>query len=144
MDVEIIFSLISSFLPLALIVGVVVAVQRGRTGDRDAGSSVQRVLIYGFLAVVVMLVATGVDDLASGIIEKLEGEDPSAPAWGVGRWWCVASTYPYDAPPFCYTTRRAIDAGLGVLSRSDGTRFFRGANCCLGVLFARHYWRQWF
>jgi len=85
MDVEIIFSLISSFLPLALIVGVVVAVQRGRTGDRDAGSSVQRVLIYGFLAVVVMLVATGVDDLASGIIEKLEGEDPSAPAWAAAR-----------------------------------------------------------
>lgn len=85
MDVEIIFSLISSFLPLALIVGVVVAVQRGRTGDRDVGSSVQRVLIYGFLAVVVMLVATGVDDLASRIIEKLEGEDPSAPAWAAAR-----------------------------------------------------------
>jgi len=85
MDVEILFSLISSFLPLALIVGVVVAVQRGRTGDRDVGSSVQRVLIYGFLAVVVMLVATGVDDLASRIIEKLEGEDPSAPAWAAAR-----------------------------------------------------------
>ncbi len=79
----ILFAILGNLIPIAVIVGIIVLVRRGRNGGSDdAGQSVRRLFVFGFLAVLLLLFVTGVDDLLGRIFD-----DPPDP-----------DTFPDDHP----------------------------------------------